>query len=196
MEATASSCARCPRPPSPSPSPSPLLVCTLTLTLTASSCHTRQVSGQCVEHGVVLEYLRRHHLAAASTARLLLHRLQHAVSMYEELRNAMDGAMLARFEESLGDAFAALHAAPVAPSGGSASDGSKAGAPTTKPDAASAADGATPTVPPDASPPPTADGDQEEDEGIPPADGAPQGAREETYRSSSPPSLAGPSSIL
>ena len=44
--------------------------------------------------------------AAASTARLLLHRLQHAVSMYEELRNAMDGAMLARFEESLGDAFA------------------------------------------------------------------------------------------
>ena len=68
----------------------------------------RQVGGHCTEQAILIEYLRRHHMAAAQTARALLQRLQLTVGMYEELRQAMDGSLLQRFQDSLGDAFAAL----------------------------------------------------------------------------------------
>lgn len=68
----------------------------------------KQVGGQCTEQALLIEYLRRHHVAAAQTARSLLQRLQLTVGMYEELRQAMDGSLLQRFQDSLGDAFAAL----------------------------------------------------------------------------------------
>ena len=61
------------------------------------------------------QYLRRHHLAAAMTARQLLGRLQHTVRMYEDLRHATDAALLQKFEASLGDAFALLGAEASAP---------------------------------------------------------------------------------
>lgn len=68
----------------------------------------KQVGGHCAEQAILVEYLRRHQLAAAGTARALLQRLQHAIGMYEELRQAMDGSLLQKFQDSLGDAFAAL----------------------------------------------------------------------------------------
>ena len=67
-----------------------------------------QVGGHCSEQAILVEYLRRHQLAAAGTARALLQRLQHTVNMYEELRQAMDGSLLQKFQDSLGDAFAAV----------------------------------------------------------------------------------------
>jgi len=77
----------------------------------------RQVGSHCTEHAMILEYLRRQHLATAACARALLGRLQHAVGQFEELREAMDGSMLRRFEDSLVDALAAAlppaNAAPV-----------------------------------------------------------------------------------
>ena len=77
----------------------------------------RQVGSHCTEHAMILEYLRRQHLATAACARALLGRLQYAVGQYEELREAMDGSMLRRFEDSLVDALAAAlppaNAAPV-----------------------------------------------------------------------------------
>ena len=83
----------------------------------------RQVSGHCVEQAVIVEYLRRHHLAAAKTAQALLGRLQQQVEMYEELRAAMDGSLLQRFQDSLGDAFAAALAQPSADQSSSAPPG-------------------------------------------------------------------------
>ena len=74
-----------------------------------------QVGGHCAEQAILVEYLRRHHLAAAGTARALLKRLQHAIGMYEELRQAMDGSLLQKFQDSLGDAFVALQQAPTEP---------------------------------------------------------------------------------
>ena len=78
----------------------------------------RQVGGHCAEQAILIEYLRRHHIAAAQTARLLLQRLQLTVGMYEELRQAMDGSLLQRFQDSLGDAFAAMKLDEVAPVSG------------------------------------------------------------------------------
>ena len=75
----------------------------------AASDLVRQVGGHCAEQAIVVEYLRRHHVAAAGAARTLLARLQHAVGMYEELRQAMDGSLLQRFQDSLGDAFTAIN---------------------------------------------------------------------------------------
>lgn len=69
---------------------------------------TRQVGSHCTEQATILEYLRRHHAAVANTSRALLLRLQLTIGMYEELRQAMDGSLLQRFQDSLGDAFAAL----------------------------------------------------------------------------------------
>ena len=74
----------------------------------ASSELIKQVGGHCAEQAILIEYFRRHHLAAVGTARALLLRLQHTVGMYEELREAMDGSLLQKFQDSLGDAFAAL----------------------------------------------------------------------------------------
>ena len=77
----------------------------------------RRVVSDCTEQAVLIEYLRRHHMAAAQTARLLLQRLQLTVGMYEELRQAMDGSLLQRFQDSLGDAFAALKVEEAAGAG-------------------------------------------------------------------------------
>ena len=68
----------------------------------------RQVSAQCTEQALLLEYIRRHQVESARTARALLCRLQETVAMYEELRRAVDDSMLQRFTDSLGDAFEAL----------------------------------------------------------------------------------------
>ena len=59
-------------------------------------------------------------MAAALTARALLQRLQMTVGLYEELRQAMDGSLLQRFQDSLGDAFAALKVEETAGSSGAA----------------------------------------------------------------------------
>ena len=67
---------------------------------------TRQVGSHCTEHAMILEYLRRQHLATAACARALLGRLQLSVGLYDELRESMDGSMLQRFEESLSEALA------------------------------------------------------------------------------------------
>lgn len=69
---------------------------------------TRQVGAHCTEHAMILEYLRRHHSAVANTSRALLLRLQLTIGMYEELRKATDASLLQRFQDSLGDAFAAI----------------------------------------------------------------------------------------
>ena len=78
---------------------------------------SRQVGSHCTEQAMIIEYLRRQHLSTAACARALLGRLQHAVGLYEELREAMDGSLLQRFEDSLGDALRASMEVPSAPAG-------------------------------------------------------------------------------
>ena len=113
----------------------------------------------------------------------------------------MDGEMLARFEQSVGDAFSALHAVPTAPMSGSSAC-TPAMAPDTAGASCSSAAGAVCTAPAngDASPLPMADGDQGAEEGETQVDGVQQceetcaraAASASPSRPLSPPSLAGP----
>jgi len=60
----------------------------------AASEVIQQLGTTCAEQAILIEYLRRHQLAAAGAARALLGRLQLTVRMYDELRALMDRSLL------------------------------------------------------------------------------------------------------